>query len=287
MEDKYFVNNFCTIPDFIWKDTTLNNTQKCFLGRVFSLQWNETGWCYAGNDTLGQEVGIKTRNLTKFISNLVNLGYLERKITYEENSQKVKERLLRVVTPTPSTGVGVLVSKRAGAGLQTGRVQVSERGGAGLKASYRVDNRIDKRIDLDISENTQIENLFDDLPIGRELEKKVKKKGRPKVDLHELTEEEENWFNNLDEKTIKDITTFYEIDEYQLMNFAKQMVSKLKAKGYMYKDFKQALPNWVGREFKPRKKVITLQENPEEFVRLYQERLKNQLREELPNVEIC
>jgi hypothetical protein len=55
----------------------------------------------------------------------------------------------------------------------------------------------------------------------------------------------------------------------------------------MYKDFKQALSNWIGREFKPRKKVITLQENPEEFVRLYQERLKNQLREELPNVEIC
>jgi hypothetical protein len=143
-------------------------------------------------------------------------------------------------------------------------------------------------ITTEITQDIYLEekNLFDDLPVGKELEK-VKKKGRPKVDLHELTEEEENWFNNLDDKTIKDITSFYEIDEYQLRNFARQMISKLKAKGYMYKDFKQALSNWIGREFKPRKKVITLQENPEEFVRLYQERLKNQLREELPNVEIC
>jgi hypothetical protein len=233
MEDKYFVNNFCTIPDFIWKDTSLNNSQKCFLGRVFSLQWNETGWCYAGNDTLGREVGIKTRNLTKFISSLVNLGYLERKVTYEENSQKVKERLLRVVTPTPSIGVGVLVSKSAGAGLQTGRVLVSERGGAGLKASYRVDNRIDNRIDLDIANSQQ---FLDNFQISTK-----DKKTKPYNSKEFLT--------NIDKETIAEMVSKFNCTEKNVIDKGEDLLDYVERKGKKYSDYKALLRGAIKKDY--------------------------------------
>jgi hypothetical protein len=137
MEDKYLINNFCIIPDFIWKDKNLNNTEKCLLGRIFALQHNKEGWCFAGNDKLAEEINLSASRTKKIVSKLVSKGYLDRKLIFDTKVLEIEKRLLRVRSGVEnSTGGGV--ENDTGVGLKMTPPR-------GENDPYRVANRIDNR----------------------------------------------------------------------------------------------------------------------------------------------
>jgi len=73
----------------------LLDSEKLLLAAISSLQ-KQTGWCYATNKYLAELTGSSPKTISNRISKLVNLGFLDRKIIYKDNSKEIKARLLAI-----------------------------------------------------------------------------------------------------------------------------------------------------------------------------------------------
>lgn len=89
--------SWCLIPPYIWEDDKLSIQEKCLLGRVFALQ-DGTGKCFAGNEYLGKQLGITSNRISHLITNLINKGYLDREIIYNEKKQIIRRLLWLKIT---------------------------------------------------------------------------------------------------------------------------------------------------------------------------------------------
>lgn len=87
------------IPPQIVADENLTNSQKMLLGRIMGLS-NKKGYCYASNEWLGQQLGLKPTTISGYISELVEDGYIKRVLKKTDN-EEVKERRLYPLWNTP------------------------------------------------------------------------------------------------------------------------------------------------------------------------------------------
>lgn len=87
-------NNFCLIPPSIWKHPELSLTEKCLLGRIYSLS-SEKGYCYAGNNYLAEEISKSAKTISRVVSKLVEKGFLIREVSRNNNNQ-IEERRLKI-----------------------------------------------------------------------------------------------------------------------------------------------------------------------------------------------
>jgi biotin operon repressor len=141
-------NNWCVIPNYIWKHPDLTLVEKCLLGRIVALS-TEKGYCYAGNSYLAEELDKSAKTISHIISSLVDRGFLIRDVSrnkkneIEQRRVRINEIGIRAVfqqevanpldTPIPENG-NTLYPKMG--------IPIPENG------KERIDITIDKRIDI-------------------------------------------------------------------------------------------------------------------------------------------
>ena len=91
------------IPSHIMCDQTLTITQKVLWGRIQGLSTKQ-GYCYASNEWIGNQIGLKGGTVSNLISRLVKGGYLKRKIIRDELGA-ITERWLYPVCKQVDEGV--------------------------------------------------------------------------------------------------------------------------------------------------------------------------------------
>ena len=87
------------IPAHIMCDMSLTLTQKVLWGRIQGLS-TKLGYCYASNEWIGEQIGIKKGTVSNVVSQLVKSGHLLRKVIRNEAGE-ITERWLYPVSRVP------------------------------------------------------------------------------------------------------------------------------------------------------------------------------------------
>lgn len=83
------------IPAEIWLNEELTMTDKCVLAEIDSF-CSKNRSCYASNKHFADFIGVSENRISHIISNLIEKGYVNRKIIYKKGTKNIEKRLLSV-----------------------------------------------------------------------------------------------------------------------------------------------------------------------------------------------
>jgi hypothetical protein len=91
------------IPSELWLTTKLTMQEKLFLVEINSLD-NEEG-CFATNQYFSNFFNISKTRVTTVLNNLIEKGFINRKIQYEKGTKQISKRVLNICSPPYPTKV--------------------------------------------------------------------------------------------------------------------------------------------------------------------------------------
>ena len=87
---------YAIIPANVRYDTELPANAKLLYGEITAL-CNEKGYCWAGNEYFASLYKVSKTSISKWISKLIEQGYITSEIIYREGSKEILHRYLRIV----------------------------------------------------------------------------------------------------------------------------------------------------------------------------------------------
>lgn len=99
MEKSYYA----IIPANVRYDKNLTANAKLLYGEITAL-CNEKGFCWANNKYFSELYGVSTTSVSKWISSLIEKGYIVSKLIYKENSREIDKRIISLPPLTNLTG---------------------------------------------------------------------------------------------------------------------------------------------------------------------------------------
>ncbi|WP_311516254.1 conserved phage C-terminal domain-containing protein [uncultured Anaerococcus sp.] len=87
---------FYIIPKNVFEDRRLTPSQVMVFAEIYQLS-RKKGYCYASNTYLTGKMNMGRMTIIRAISNLKELGYIETKNIFEENSQRVCGREITII----------------------------------------------------------------------------------------------------------------------------------------------------------------------------------------------
>lgn len=91
-----FKGYYSIIPAHVRYDKDLTPNAKLLYAEITSL-CNEYGYCWATNDYFAQLYNVSTTSISKWISSLVQNGYITTQIEYKEGTKQILKRYIRIV----------------------------------------------------------------------------------------------------------------------------------------------------------------------------------------------
>ena len=95
MENK--PNYYGIIPSNVRYDKRLTPNAKLLYAEITAL-CNDKGYCWANNKYFADLYEVSTTSISKWISSLIEFGYLTSTINYKEGTKEILHRYLRLVT---------------------------------------------------------------------------------------------------------------------------------------------------------------------------------------------
>lgn len=86
---------FLLIPQVVAQDDRLKGNEKLLYGHIFSLTKKE-GYCWATNEYLSDLMGVSKDCISRYITHIIELGYLERVVVRGKNSGQITCRKLYI-----------------------------------------------------------------------------------------------------------------------------------------------------------------------------------------------
>ena len=86
-------NYWSILPANVRYDNELKPNEKILYSEITSLM-NKDGYCYASNKYFSELYNVDTSVISRWISHLVDKGYLESSLVYKENSKEIAYRKL-------------------------------------------------------------------------------------------------------------------------------------------------------------------------------------------------
>lgn len=87
---------YAIIPANVRYDKDLAPNAKLLYGEITSL-CNQKGYCYAQNSYFSELYGVSKTSISKWISSLINKGYIRSVINYKEGTKEILSRYLTIV----------------------------------------------------------------------------------------------------------------------------------------------------------------------------------------------
>ena len=88
-------NYFAIIPANVRYDKNLKANEKLLYGEITSLT-HSTGKCFASNDYFARLYDTSKETVSRWISNLARLGYINVEIVYKENTKQIINRYIQI-----------------------------------------------------------------------------------------------------------------------------------------------------------------------------------------------
>ena len=86
---------YAIIPANVRYDQRLKPNTKLLYGEITAL-CNEKGFCWASNEYFADLYGVNKETISRWVSDLINYGYLNREIIYKEGTNQIINRYLRI-----------------------------------------------------------------------------------------------------------------------------------------------------------------------------------------------
>ena len=86
---------YAIIPANVRYDRRLKPNSKLLYGEITAL-CNERGFCWAGNEYFAELYEVSKETISRWISDLIECGYLTREIIYKEGTNQIINRYLRI-----------------------------------------------------------------------------------------------------------------------------------------------------------------------------------------------
>ena len=86
---------YAIIPSNVRYDQRLKPNTKLLYGEITAL-CNERGFCWAGNEYFADLYGVNKETISRWVSDLIKFGYLNREIIYKEGTNQIINRYLRI-----------------------------------------------------------------------------------------------------------------------------------------------------------------------------------------------
>ncbi len=86
---------YAIIPANVRYDQRLKPNTKLLYGEITAL-CNERGFCWAGNEYFAELYGVNKETISRWVSDLIKFGYLNREIIYKEGTNQIINRYLRI-----------------------------------------------------------------------------------------------------------------------------------------------------------------------------------------------
>ncbi|MGJ3728820.1 helix-turn-helix domain-containing protein [Enterococcus faecium] len=86
---------YAIIPANVRYDKRLKPNTKLLYGEITAL-CNERGFCWAGNEYFADLYGVNKETISRWVSDLIKFGYLNREIIYKEGTNQIINRYLRI-----------------------------------------------------------------------------------------------------------------------------------------------------------------------------------------------
>lgn len=86
---------FLMIPQVVAQDRRLKGNEKLLYGHIFSLTKKE-GYCWATNEYLSDLMGVSKDCISRYITHIIELGYLERVVVKDKKSGQITCRKLYI-----------------------------------------------------------------------------------------------------------------------------------------------------------------------------------------------
>ncbi len=86
---------FLLIPQVVAQDDRLKGNEKLLYGHIFSLTKKE-GYCWATNEYLSDLMGVSKGCISRYITHIIELGYLERVVVKDKDSGQITCRKLYI-----------------------------------------------------------------------------------------------------------------------------------------------------------------------------------------------
>lgn len=86
---------FLMIPQVVAQDKRLKGNEKLLYGHIFSLTKKE-GYCWATNEYLADLMGVSKDCISRYITHIIELGYLERVVVKDKSSGQITCRKLYI-----------------------------------------------------------------------------------------------------------------------------------------------------------------------------------------------
>lgn len=86
---------YAIIPANVRYDSRLKPNAKLLYGEITAL-CNEKGFCWAGNEYFAELYEVSKETISRWISDLIDCGYLKRDIIYKEGTLQIINRYLRI-----------------------------------------------------------------------------------------------------------------------------------------------------------------------------------------------
>ncbi|HDT7907233.1 TPA: helix-turn-helix domain-containing protein [Enterococcus faecium] len=86
---------YAIIPANVRYDKRLKPNTKLLYGEITAL-CNERGFCWAGNEYFADLYGVNKETISRWASDLIKFGYLNREIIYKEGTNQIINRYLRI-----------------------------------------------------------------------------------------------------------------------------------------------------------------------------------------------
>lgn len=87
---------YAIIPANVRYDKDLTPNSKLLYGEITAL-CNQKGYCWATNDYFANLYGVSKTSISKWISSLVEKGYIINELIYKEGTKQIEDRYLRIV----------------------------------------------------------------------------------------------------------------------------------------------------------------------------------------------
>ena len=93
-----FKGYYAIIPANVRYDKDLPANAKLLYGEITAL-CNEKGYCWATNQYFADLYGVSIKSVSRWVSQLVDKGYIQSQLVYKEGSKEIQERRLYITPP--------------------------------------------------------------------------------------------------------------------------------------------------------------------------------------------
>ena len=120
-------NYYAILPAEVRYDKRLTPRAILLYAEITALS-SKTGICWASNDYFAKLYDIDNRTISRLISELVEFGYINREITYKENSKEIDKRFLIINRSSLSTKTSIDLLTKISDGTDKNAKEINTRG---------------------------------------------------------------------------------------------------------------------------------------------------------------